>query len=201
MLNLSNINLHLNGQEIYKNLSVTFKNNSRWLWQGPSGVGKSVLAQIICGQKQPTTGEIILDDLLINKPNLDCFYVSQNDDLFFWQTVGDHINFLNSLNNSRPISEKDLEVFELNAALKLYPSALSGGMKKRLQLLRSLSYPRKLVVLDETLAALNEKLRNQILDFLFKIWTADKTIVICISHQKDEQLSAYFPNELSFPII
>lgn len=93
-----------------------------------------------------------------------------------------------------------MTVFGLNDALNRYPSELSGGMKRRLQLLRSLCFNSKVVILDETLSALDPKTRNDILAHMDMIWRKNNTLVICITHLTDDFLLTYFKEKLVFPL-
>lgn len=200
MLKIENVTLDFGNIRLYSNLNLSFNLGQRVLWTGPSGIGKSALAKIISGYHFPTTGTVSLNEFVISSPNSMISYISQEDDLFFWQTTKEHIDFLNSQPFPNKITVTDIKLFGLNDALDLYPSELSGGMKRRLQLLRSLCFNSRVVILDETLSALDSKTRNNILTTMDKIWEKNNTLVICITHLNDEFLMKYFKEKLVFPL-
>ncbi len=200
MLKIQNLSVHLKNTAIISDLNIELQLGQRFLWVGPSGVGKSILAKTISGYQQPTVGSVHLNGLKIAEPNQFINYISQDDDLFFWQTVRQHIHFLNNQKFQNQITDVAISAFGLQEYLDLYPSQLSGGTKRRLQLLRCLSFNSSVVILDETLSAMDLKLRNEILVYLDPVWKKNNALIICITHQEDEFLKNYFSKKILFPL-
>ena len=141
-----------NGKTICVDFNAEFRLGDRYIWLGSSGIGKSTLAKILCGYEHADQGQVVLENQIIKSPNSNCIYVSQTDDLFGWKTVAEQINFLNQISQHKKISAADMAAFELNNCLHLYPLELSGGMKKRLQLIRTLIFKPAVLILDEDLS-------------------------------------------------
>lgn len=165
---------------------------------GPSGSGKSTLLSIIAGITQPDRGRIVIDgecifdsQAHINKPmhQRKIGLVFQDSRLFphltvegnlkyalqFLTTQGQHFEFANIV-----------ELLELGDLLKQYPHQISGGEKQRVALGRALLSSPRLLLLDEPMASLDEKLKNQILPFLKIVADEINIPMIYISHSKEE---------------
>jgi NitT/TauT family transport system ATP-binding protein len=161
---------------------------------GPSGVGKSTFAHLIAGHLTPDSGEIYLGNKKIDKPLRDIFIVHQEDDLFPWQTVMEQLEFVGATDE---MIESLLRIFKLLDSKNLYPNELSGGMKKRLALIRAELVGARILILDETLNSLNKTLLQDILNEMVPRWRQQKITVIFITHHLDE-IKDYIDQVITF---
>lgn len=182
-LKISDLTFHFDSKIIFKDFSLELKLGSFYALVGPSGVGKSTFAHLVAGHLTPDSGEITLDDKKITKPLRDVFIVHQEDDLFPWQTVQSQLEFVCDDAN---VIENLLNLFKLNDSKNLYPCELSGGMKKRLALIRAELIGAKVLILDETLSSLNRSMLREILGEMVPRWKEQGVTVIFITHHLDD---------------
>ena len=160
---------------------------------GPSGCGKSTIVNLIAGFIPVTSGEIIVDGDVVNKPNADRVVVSQDYSLFVWKTVQENVEFGLKAQGlakvqRRGLTQQYLELVNLNKFANRYPGELSGGMCQRVALARALAVEPKCLLLDEPLAALDAQMRQTLQDEILNIWTQTRQTVLLITHDLDEAL-------------
>ena len=158
---------------------------------GPSGCGKSTLLDLIAGLTRPTSGEVRLGGRLITGPGLDRGVVFQQYALFPWRTAQANIEFGLEIKGvpRRRRAERAREVLELvglTAFADRYPHELSGGMKQRVAIARSLAYEPEVLLMDEPYAALDAQTRETLQDELLSIWRRTGTTILFITHAIDE---------------
>ena len=165
---------------------------------GPSGAGKSTLLSIIAGITQPDSGRIVIDgeclfdsQARINKPihQRKIGLVFQEGRLFPHLTVEHNLSYalnFTPVQNQQFQLKQIVELLELEALLKQKPHQLSGGEKQRVALGRALLSSPRLLMLDEPLASLDDRLKSQILPFLKLVSTEINIPMIYISHSKKE---------------
>lgn len=160
---------------------------------GPSGSGKSTLFNIISGIEQPSAGEILLNGESIIARKGVISYMPQQDHLLPWRTVIDNI-ILGleikgySKKESREKANEYLAVFGLSGFEQQFPHMLSGGMRSRAALLRTLLLENELLLLDEPFSALDEITRMQMQQWLLGIWERFKSMVLFVTHSVDEAI-------------
>src|SRR5579875_436063 len=158
---------------------------------GPSGCGKSTLLDLIAGLTTPAAGEVLLDGRPITGPGLDRGVVFQQYALFPWRTAQANVEFgleMKGLNRGQR-AERAREVLELVGLAQFadrYPHELSGGMKQRVAIARSLAYEPDVLLMDEPYAALDAQTRESLQDELLGIWRRTGTTVVFITHGIDE---------------
>lgn len=160
---------------------------------GPSGCGKSTLLSLICGLIQPETGQI----LLTGQPHTtsrQIGYMLQKDHLFEWRTI--HRNVLLGLEIQKNITDEHLAridrmltVYGLKAFADRRPSALSGGMKQRAALIRTLALDPQLLLLDEPFSALDYQTRLEVSDDIGHIIRQERKTAILVTHDLGEAIS------------
>jgi NitT/TauT family transport system ATP-binding protein len=158
---------------------------------GPSGCGKSTLLDLVAGLTQPSSGEILLDGKRITGPALDRGIVFQQYALFPWLTALGNIEFgLEAkgiaLPRRREIARHYLDLVSLSGFENLHPNELSGGMKQRVAIARSLAYEPEILFMDEPFAALDAQTRETLQDELLRIWQSAGTTIVFITHGIDE---------------
>ena len=160
---------------------------------GPSGCGKSTLLNIIAGLEEPTTGRILVDGVHVSERPRYFGYMFQKDLLFPWRRVRDNVAIgLEVLGTPRSEARaRALDIlrrFELDAFAEKYPAQLSGGMRQRVALMRTLLCDREILLLDEPFGALDALTRSIMQEWLLGIWEKDHRTVIFITHDIEEAI-------------
>ena len=158
---------------------------------GPSGCGKSTIFNIIAGLQAPTAGEVFLDGEPITRMVGFVGYMLQKDLLLPWRTVLDNVILGMEIHHvpraeARKRAQVVLERYGLAGFERQYPAALSGGMRQRAALMRTLLYDTEVILLDEPFGALDAQTRATMQEWLLSLWTDfDKTVVF-VTHDVEE---------------
>jgi NitT/TauT family transport system ATP-binding protein len=170
------------------NISLTVREGEFATIVGPSGCGKSTLMQIVAGLVPPSSGEISIDGRPISGPSPDIVGVMFQDAwLLPWKTARENVEFPLGLRKV-PLSErrdramKLLELVGLASAADRYPDQLSGGMRQRVAIARSLVQNPKVLLMDEPFAALDEQTRTRMGNELLQIWEESGGTVVFVTH-------------------
>lgn len=198
MVEVNNIymNYHTlkNETEAIKNLSFTVKEGEFVSIVGPSGCGKSTILNIIAGLLKPSAGKICIGGSECNTISKNIGYMFQMDHLFEWLTVYDNVCL--GLRIQHKLTEKSKE--KINALLKNYnlwafrhhhPDQLSGGMRQRVALIRTLALDPKVLLLDEPFSALDYQTRLNVSDEIYQIIKKENKTVIMVTHDISEAVS------------
>jgi nitrate/nitrite transport system ATP-binding protein len=162
---------------------------------GFSGSGKTTLAQLIAGLIQPDSGELLMEGQKITGPGPERGLVFQNYSLLPWLTVRGNIAlsvnrvFSNwSRAERRDHTEKFIEMVGLTHAATRHPHELSGGMRQRVSLARTLAMKPKVLLLDEPLSALDALTRATMQDEILRIWEEERQTCLMITNDVDEAI-------------
>jgi len=161
---------------------------------GPSGCGKSTLLNMAAGLLAPSAGSVLYRGAPVRRPNTDVGYLTQRDTLLPWRTVEDNVAIALELRGeSRDARHRRAHQWLARMGLagfeKSYPAQLSGGMRRRVSLARTLAYEPETILMDEPFGALDAQLRLVMHDELLKLWSGtDKTIVF-VTHDLAEALT------------
>ena len=173
-----------NGEiEALKNISFDIKEGEYISIIGPSGCGKSTLLSIISGLENKNSGEIYIDGKI--------GYMLQKDNLLEWRTIyrnvllGLEIQNENTSEN-REYVEKLLKKYGLYEFKEKYPAQLSGGMRQRVALIRTLAIRPKILLLDEAFSALDYQTRLMVTEDIFKILKAENITALMVTHDISE---------------
>lgn len=155
---------------------------------GPSGCGKSTILNIICGLDEKTRGEVI------KKDNIKIGYMLQEDALFPCLTIFDNATLGLKISKKLTIQNKKyvlnlLRKYDLIDFKDKYPNELSGGMKQRLALIRTLAMKPDILLLDEPFSALDYQTRLSVSDDVYNIIKEEKKSVIIVTHDISEAIS------------
>ena len=158
---------------------------------GPSGCGKSTLLDLLGGLTTPTSGRIQLDGRPITGPGRDRGIVFQQYALFPWRTAAQNVEFGLDIaglkaRQRHEIAEHFLDLVGLSGFADRYPHELSGGMKQRVAIARSLAYDPEVLLMDEPFAALDAQTRETLQGELLRIWRATGKTIVFITHGIDE---------------
>lgn len=154
---------------------------------GPSGCGKTTLLSMAAGLLPPTKGKVVTNGCSFG-------YMLQKDQLFPWRTIEKNI-FLpleikkTSTQETRERALALAEKYGLKQFLKNYPSSLSGGMRQRAALIRTLSVNPDVLLLDEPFSALDYQTRLSVCDDVYKIIRSEKKTALLITHDISEAIS------------
>jgi NitT/TauT family transport system ATP-binding protein len=187
-------NVKLKGTEQFTaldNVSFSVKPSEFLVVVGPSGCGKSTLLDLLAGLTTPSSGRILLDGKPITGPGMDRGVVFQQYALFPWRTALDNVEFGLELRKLKPQERRDiarsfLDLVGLSGFENRYPHELSGGMKQRVAIARSLAYDPDVLLMDEPFAALDQQTREILQGELVRIWQKSKKTIVFITHGIDE---------------
>lgn len=176
---------------LLKDFSYQFDNEIYGIL-GESGCGKSTLLRTIAGLTKPLSGEVLVDGVKINQPNKSGIYMMhQNYTSFDWLTCLDNVLIAKKIqgkitDEDRENAKHMLEVVKLGNHIDKYPRQLSGGMRQRLALARTLFVNPKVILMDEPLSALDGKTRNEMQDLILDIHKKTNNTILMVTHSLDE---------------
>ncbi|MCK1266701.1 ABC transporter ATP-binding protein [Bradyrhizobium sp. 49] len=158
---------------------------------GPSGCGKSTLLYVVGGFVSPTSGSAKIRGRVITGPGPDRGPVFQEFALFPWKTVLGNVMY-GPRQQGVPTTEAEaqsralIEMVGLKGYENFYPKELSGGMKQRVALARTLAYHPEVLLMDEPFGALDAHTRTRLQNDLLSIWERDRKTVLFVTHSVDE---------------
>ncbi|MDR0858493.1 MAG: ABC transporter ATP-binding protein [Oscillospiraceae bacterium] len=158
---------------------------------GPSGCGKSTFLDIVSGLSKPKSGTIHIDGKLVTGPALDRGFIMQGYALFPWRTVIRNVAYGLEVKHvpkkeRLEICKQYIDLVGLNGFEERYPNELSGGMRQRVAIARSLAYDPQVLLMDEPFAAVDAQTRETLQDELLRIWEKTKKTIIFVTHSIDE---------------
>lgn len=167
--------------EVLKNVNITLKDNSIYCLMGASGIGKTTLLRILMGLEHADSGSISGIDI----KSISCMF--QEDRLIPYLSAIDNVRIvLRGKNNRDEISNNLLSILP-DDSLDMPVSSLSGGMKRRVALARALSYPGKLIILDEPFTGLDKDTKLNVIDYILKMRN-NRTLLITTHGTDDANL-------------
>ena len=178
---------HLALQEI----SLTVKAGEFLSIVGPSGCGKSTLLYIVGGFVPPTSGSVRVDDKPVRGPGPDRGPVFQEFALFPWKSVLENVMYGIVRRGARKAEAMErarglLMMVGLSKYENFYPKELSGGIKQRVAIARTLAYQPTILLMDEPFGALDAHTRTQLQGDLLRIWEDNRKTVLFVTHGVDE---------------
>lgn len=162
---------------------------------GPSGCGKTTILSLISGILKPSKGKITLFNKEIENSKNEIGYMFQKDHLFEWRNIEKNVTLglelqkkTNDIKHNKHISSL-LEKYGLMQFKKNYPSELSGGMRQRVALIRTLALDPKILLLDEPFSALDFQTRLKVCDDVSNIIEKEQKTAILVTHDISEAIS------------
>jgi NitT/TauT family transport system ATP-binding protein len=161
---------------------------------GPSGCGKSTLLNMVAGFEKPTSGSISCGGVAIEAPGADRGIVFQEHTLFEWMTVRENVMFGLTCNpairrkfpNATGRTQECVDLVGLKGFEATYPNFLSGGMKQRAAIARSLAPDPKTLLMDEPFGALDAQTRYVMQQELLRVWEATGKTILFVTHSIEE---------------
>jgi NitT/TauT family transport system ATP-binding protein len=163
---------------------------------GPSGCGKSTILNMVATLITPSGGSMMVDGAAVvpDRPMRQVGYVFQKDTLFPWRTVEDNIGYALELAGV-PVAERRTRVAEaihragLDGFAKFYPTSLSGGMRQRVSLMRTLITQPEILLMDEPFGALDTHTKLEMHSVLLGLWERTRQTVLFVTHDLGEALT------------
>jgi NitT/TauT family transport system ATP-binding protein len=158
---------------------------------GPSGCGKTTLLRIIAGLEKPSAGKVLLDGKELAQGTEEVGLVFQEYALFPWRTTLQNIEMgpeMNGVDKEKRRSKamEYIKMFDLSGFENRYPRDLSGGMKQRVAIARTLIMNPRVVLMDEPFGSLDSQTRNALQEFLLRIWEKRGDTIVFVTHNVDE---------------
>lgn len=158
---------------------------------GPSGCGKTTLLRIIAGLEKPSEGKVFLDNTELLPGSQEIGFVFQEYALFPWRTTLQNIEFGLEIKGVDPADRHSMAMeyirsFNLDGFENRYPKELSGGMKQRVAIARTLIMNPRVILMDEPFGALDSQTRNDLQVFLLNIWRKFAVTILFVTHNVDE---------------
>ncbi|RDY25854.1 ABC transporter ATP-binding protein [Romboutsia weinsteinii] len=185
-LRIKNMNKKYNDNIIFDNFDIEFDVNKVNCIVGKSGCGKSTLLNIVSGiVKNDSEDFKTMEDLGIS-------YIFQEDRLIEWLNVEENIKFVLDKKYKKEVLERKLQDYLDLAGIiqykKYYPQMLSGGIRQRVNIVRALIYPSKVIIMDEPFKSIDIKNKNIIMEKLKYILKKEVRTVLFVTHDIDEAL-------------
>jgi NitT/TauT family transport system ATP-binding protein len=158
---------------------------------GPSGCGKSTLLYVVGGFVPPSTGRVLVNGKAVTGPGPERGPVFQEFALFPWKTVLGNVMYgLVQQGVEKPLAETRaralISLVHLKGYENFYPKELSGGMKQRVAIARTLAYGPQILLMDEPFGALDAHTRTGLQRELIEIWERDRKTVLFVTHSVEE---------------
>ena len=194
-IEIKNINKSFEGRgknlSVLENINLEINDGELICLLGPSGCGKTTLLRLIAGLDQPTSGEIVANGEVVEKPSGDRAVIFQQYSLFPWLTVLQNVTF--GLEISGGSKEENIQAAErylksvgLLEFKDSYPHELSGGMKQRVAIIRSLLNHSPILLMDEPFSALDMQNRHKLQEQLIGVWQRFDNTIVFVTHDVDE---------------
>ena len=158
---------------------------------GPSGCGKTTLLRIIAGLEKASEGKVLLNGKGLVEGSEEIGMVFQEYALFPWRTTLQNIEMGLEIKGvekekRRSAAMEYIKTFDLEGFGNRYPGELSGGMKQRVAIARTLIMNPRVVLMDEPFGSLDSQTRNSLQEFLLRVWERRKDTILFVTHNVDE---------------
>ncbi len=192
MISVNNVSkVYEDGTVALKNVSFEVREGESCSIIGPSGCGKSTLLLIMAGLLKPTEGNVKINGKIVEKPMKDVSLILQDYGLFPWKTVYDNIALglrirgVDKGKEKRTVNEL-IDKLGLKGFERHYPKQLSGGMKQRVAIARALAINPKILLMDEPFSSLDALTRENLQNFLLKLWNERRMTIVLVTHSIEE---------------
>ncbi|MBQ8908804.1 MAG: ABC transporter ATP-binding protein [Clostridia bacterium] len=181
--------------EALSGISFSLDSQSFTSLVGPSGCGKTTILSLTAGLLTPSSGQILLEEKPISKNDDRIGYMFQRDHLFEWRTIWQNITLgleLQGLKKDEKkvaLAEELLKKYDLYTFKNKKPRQLSGGMRQRVALIRTLVLEPALLLLDEPFSALDFQTRINVCDDVYSIIKSEQKTALLVTHDISEALS------------
>lgn len=174
MIALEHITVRFEEKTVLEDFSLTLPENGILCLSGPSGCGKTTLLRVLCGLQKPEAGTV--------RGVGKCAVVFQEDRLLPWLSAEKNLTVTTGISTEQ--AEEWLRQVGLERENKSLPGALSGGMRRRVAIVRALSAESDVLLLDEPFQGLDEGMKTQIYPMIQQV--AERKPVVLVTHHEDE---------------
>lgn len=179
---------------VLRDVSLSIEDNEFVCILGPSGCGKTTMLNLMAGFDKPLSGEVLFRGEAVKGPSSKRAVVFQEFSLFPWMNVIDNVKFAI---NEKGVSDEEktrraeryLDMVGLIDFTEQMPASLSGGMKQRVAIARTLAMEPEVLLMDEPFSSLDEQTKSCMDRSLLKIWNHEKPTVVFITHSIDEAIT------------
>ena len=184
----------LNGEiDALKDITFTVNKGEFVSIVGPSGCGKSTLLSLVSGLLKPTEGHVLVNNRKVRGTSQDVGYMLQKDHLFGWRTIGENVMLGLEIRKMITGEAKDyvdglLKTYGLYEFKDKYPDQLSGGMRQRAALIRTLAAKPEILLLDEAFSALDYQTRLAVTEDIYSIIKKEDKTAIMVTHDIAESI-------------
>jgi len=180
--------------EAVRDMSFTVDEGEFIALVGPSGCGKTTVLSMIAGLMKPTRGTVAIDGEPVSAVNGSVGYMLQRDNLFEWRTIENNVLLGLTIRKqltpeNREYALRMLEKYGLKDFRDHYPTQLSGGMRQRAALIRTLAFKPKLLLLDEPFSAVDFQTRMAVCDDVYSIIKSERKTALLVTHDISEAVS------------
>jgi NitT/TauT family transport system ATP-binding protein len=177
--------------QVLDRIQLTIENGRFISIIGPSGCGKTTLLRLVAGLEQASTGKVLMDGKELFQGSEEVGMVFQEYALFPWRTTLQNIEMgleIKGIEKEKRHSTamEYIKTFDLNEFGNRYPKELSGGMKQRVAIARTLIMNPRVVLMDEPFGSLDSQTRNTLQEFLLRIWQKRGETILFVTHNVDE---------------
>lgn len=191
-LKVTDVSCSFQGETILQKMNMEAQEGEFVSILGPSGCGKSTLLNIMAGILKADSGQVFIDDTLINGISQHFAYMPQQDLLFPWKSILDNVCLYGRIHgdvkNAKVQAMKNFAKFGLAGYENKYPAQLSGGMRQRAAFLRTALCNADILLLDEPFGALDVITRGDMQDWLLNIRKELGRTMILVTHDIDEAI-------------
>lgn len=183
-----------NGLQVLDNLNFEVNENEFLAIVGPSGCGKTTLLNIMSGLLNPTYGKVLFEGKEHNQISKKIGYISQSDSLMPWRTALKNVEIGMELRGIKPSQRREIALKLMNEAgllgfEKSYPHELSGGMKKRIDIIKVLALDPEIIFMDEPFGGLDVLTRETLQNYILTLWNRTRKTIIFITHDLSEAIT------------
>lgn len=177
---------------VLEDINLTIDDGELVCLLGPSGCGKTTLLRLIAGLDKPTSGEIVANGEVVKKPSGDRAVIFQQYSLFPWLNVLQNVMYglersgKHSKEENIAAAERYLKSVGLIDFKDSYPHELSGGMKQRVAIIRSLLNHSSILLMDEPFSAVDMQNRHSLQEQLIGVWKRFENTIVFVTHDVDE---------------
>lgn len=198
ILQLKDVSLsyHTDTEEVtaLKQINMSVSEREFVAFVGPSGCGKTTLLSLMNGLLLPSKGEVLINSQPFSGISNETAYMLQRDCLFAWRTIWQNVILpLEIKNNKTPerlaFLENLIQKYGLHEFRDRYPNQLSGGMRQRVALIRTLAQNPSILLLDEPFSALDYQTRLKVCDDVYSIITEQNKSAVLVTHDIAEAIS------------
>ncbi|MFE4964041.1 ABC transporter ATP-binding protein [Streptomyces sp. NPDC056660] len=192
-LSVAKVSKSFGDLEVLRDLDLTVEPGEFAAVIGPSGSGKSTLFNLVSGLDRPTSGQVLVEDEPAGVASGKVAYMPQKDLLFPWRTVLDNTALgLEAQGVRKKVARARADAlfadFGLDGFQQAYPSQLSGGMRQRAALLRTVVLERPVLLLDEPFGALDSLTRTEMQLWLAGMWQRHRWTIVLVTHDIRESV-------------